>query len=92
MRIASYEIDKIVQSKFFHRDDLFYHEFLCILFRGTEYESRFNKFWKQINTRNYYVMSDYLDANHYWDQESALLRLLIVEDFKRYCDLLGKKK
>jgi hypothetical protein len=80
------QIDQIISDYFFlDVDDVdleFTHYNLCKVFNRTLYENSWERFWFKINTRNYIYMSDYLKQST--PPEAALLRLLVVEDFKKY--------
>lgn len=56
---------------------------LCCLLERTEFSKDWNKYWKSINTDNKVLMCMYFE-NHYTNEKSSLLRLLVIEDFKLY--------
>lgn len=103
--IASERIDAIVKDRFFInsiriQDTDFYHNFLCDVFKGSEFQRPFKTFWRSINTLNKDQMSWFfledegctISLNDVGYEECcALLRLLVVERFKEYCNELEKE-
>jgi len=80
------EIDNILNQWFFedYRElECFQHQYLCYVFNKTGFDREWKQYWNIINTRGHSLMSKYINfaATH---EKCALLRLLVVEDFKRY--------
>jgi hypothetical protein len=85
----SKSIDRILKRKFFlkYSSDEFMHNFLCEVFQRTKYQKHWNVYWKKINTNRYTRIDYYLPSMYVFNCEyTALLRLLVVEDFKKYMD------
>lgn len=83
---SSKAIDKMLKYYFFHSNlsDSFCHNYLCCIFNNSPYASMWDRFWMEINTQEYTFMYEYLKKKDLNTEKAALLRLLIVEDFKRY--------
>lgn len=82
------EIDRILRKRFFLYDDVFLHNGLCGVFFYPRYSFLWKEYWKKINNRKHSYLCMYLGLRvnvPYYEEKSALLRLLIVEDFKKYC-------
>lgn len=84
------EFDECVERLFFLYTDTnnlstFY---LCILFRCTidnsGIRSEWDSYWGEVNTRRYRVLPFYFAKKHRSPETNALLRLLVIEDFKKH--------
>lgn len=85
------EIDEIVTCEFFHlqNHEYLWHKALCNLLNTTKYHSAWNEFWKEINTINHvYITQNFEHLPSDW--EKAFLRLLLVEDFKKYINMKNR--
>jgi hypothetical protein len=88
----SKEIDRILKRYFFRDlEKTLDHNYLCTVFEFTSYYVAWKRYWKEINTKKCITLSGYL-KQPYSLETSTILRLLVVEDFKKYVDTKRKKK
>lgn len=86
--VINKEIDEILEERFFVNGDelnTLGHYNLCLVFRNTQIEIYWKKYWRKANHIGYGYMTSYLE---YFpsDFEKEFLRLLIVEDFKQWLE------
>lgn len=87
MKSSDKEIDEILEWHFFLSFNLYdnelEHKALCSVFKNTKYEEEWEEFWARINTGKRATVPHYFKKYDYTSGfECALLRLLIVEEFK----------
>ena len=84
------KIDRIVHNEFFYgsgyrRGAVDRHNFLCILFCGYgEVECLWIDYWDQADIKHKGTINSYVRMDGCNPESLALLRLLIVEDFKEW--------
>jgi hypothetical protein len=79
-------IDRCIQERFFRYEgdsESIYHNNLCLVLGLSFVRSSWLDYWYKINNEHRALVTSYF--NHDWlTEEAALLRLLIVEDFKQW--------
>lgn len=73
-------IDDLIKDRFSHYD----YNSLCNIFYRTNYHKKWGEFWQKINNQKLFYIPSYFGCK-YTKEEALLLRLLIVEEFKKYC-------
>jgi hypothetical protein len=83
MTLTKRNVDKIIKRRFFYyrKAGNLGHNFLCKAFKGRTGDT-WEGFWNEINNKNKATIGCYLRISA-TDFEHALLRLLIVEEFKK---------
>lgn len=82
------EIDEIVKNDFYREySGELNHNHLCRVFSETDWQYLWDFYWVLNNDMDYTYLTNYF-PNPYEAvlEEKVLLRLLIVEDFKNYCE------
>ena len=87
------EIDRVMRDRFFfgsgyRRDAVDRHEALCFVFDvndvSVELAELWQTYWRKANIKHALVIDYYLRIDGCNQESVALLRLLIVEDFKEW--------
>jgi hypothetical protein len=77
------EIDQLVGTNFFLSKDNYLTKPLCNLFKPLSFRGLWLRFWGEVNTKKH-IFTHWYFKEFYEFEELALLRLLIVEDFKQW--------